>query len=141
MGQSLRSEQRAFGVAQLLVQPSAVRPTSLAAERDARFVFEACGQGDSQARAALDTVFTMLGVGIANIVAVIDPDLIVLGGGVVKGAPNLLLQTTQNVTHTILRGLEPPIKLSSLEDKAQTYGAICAALSGAQRAALRKIVY
>jgi len=122
----------------LLVE-SGAKPGSLAAERDAYFVFDAFRRGNPQARAVLDTVFTMLGVGIANVVSVIDPDLIVLGGGIVKGAPEFLLKTTRKVTHTVLCGLEPPIKISALQDKAQTYGAIYSALVGAQKAAIQRL--
>jgi len=123
----------------LLGPPAAGQPGSLAAERDAYFVFESLRQGNPQARSALIKVFTMLGVGIANIVAVLDPDLIVLGGGVVKGAPELLLATLDCVVHRIQKQITPPIKISALEDKAQTYGAIFSALTGAQKAALRRL--
>jgi glucokinase len=112
---------------------------NLAAERDAYFVFEAFRQGNPGAKAALTKVFTMLGVGIADLVAVLDPDLIVLGGGVVKGAPEFMLATLDRVVVRIQKNIAPPIKLSSLDDKAQTFGAIFSALSGAQKAALQKL--
>ena len=116
------------------------QPGNLAAERDAYFVFEAFHQGNPQARAALVQVFTMLGVGIADIVAILDPDLIALGGGVVKGAPKLLLTTLNQVVRRIQKEITPPIKISALEDKAQTYGAVYCALSSAQKAALRRLI-
>ncbi|HLY63103.1 MAG TPA: ROK family protein [Terriglobia bacterium] len=115
------------------------QPGNLAAERDAYFVFEAFRQGNPQARAALIQVFTMLGVGISDIVAILDPDLIVLGGGVVKGAPKLLLTTLNRVVTRIQKEITPPIKISALEDKAQTYGAIYCALICGQKAALRRL--
>jgi len=123
----------------LLGPPRAGQPSDLAAERDAYFVFEALRQGNPQARVALTKVFTLLGVGIANVVSVLDPDLIVLGGGVVKGAPELLLATLDRVVRRILKNLAPPIKISALEDKAQTYGAVFSALTGAQKAVLRRL--
>ncbi|HEV2351626.1 MAG TPA: ROK family protein [Terriglobia bacterium] len=119
---------------------AAAQPGNLAAERDAYFVFEAFRQGNPEARAALIQVFTMLGVGIADLVAILDPDLIVLGGGVVKGAPELLLATLNRVVQRIQKEITPPIKISALEDKAQTYGAVFCALSGAQKAAVRRVV-
>lgn len=115
------------------------QPGNLAAERDAYFVFESFRQGNPAARAALTQVFTMLGVGIADIVAILDPDLIVLGGGVVKGAPELLLETVNRVVQRIQKEIAPPIKISALEDKAQTYGAIFCALSAAQKSAVRRL--
>ena len=118
---------------------AAAQPGNLADDRDAYFVFEAFRQGNPEARATLVRVFTMLGVGIADIVAILDPDMIVLGGGVVKGAPELLLTTLNQVVKRIQKEIAPPIKISALEDKAQTYGAVFCALSIAQKAAVRRL--
>jgi glucokinase len=111
---------------------------SLAEERDARFVFDAFRQGNREARKALETIFTILAVGIANVVAVLDPDLFVLGGGIAKGAPEFMLETVQTVARRIQPDL-PPVRLSSLEDKAQTFGAIFSALTAAHEAAAAKL--
>jgi glucokinase len=113
-------------------------PAGLREERDAYFVFEAFRQGNAEARAVLEKIFTMFGVGVANVVAIVDPDLIVLGGGIVKGAPDLMLAILDKVVHR-LQPDPPPIQLSSLEDKAQTYGAIHAALTVAQEVILRRL--
>jgi glucokinase len=103
------------------------QPDDLARERDAYFVFEAFRSGNQKARQILERTFMMLGVGIADLVAVLDPELIVLGGGITKGAPELMLATVERVARRIQPDL-PAIKLSALEDKAQTYGAIFSAL-------------
>lgn len=110
----------------------------LAETRDARYVFDAFHRGDPQARAALEKVFTILGVGLADLVAVVDPDLIVLGGGIAKGAPEFMLATVEKVVHTIQPD-PPPIRLSALEDKAQTYGAIYSALEAAREPVARRL--
>jgi glucokinase len=110
----------------------------LAEERDALFVFESWRKGDARAQAVLDKIFTMLGVGVANVVAILDPDLIVLGGGILKGAPELLLSTVHKVVARIQPD-PPPIRVSSLEDKAQTYGAIYSALTLAQQDIARRL--
>ncbi len=102
--------------------------------RDAYFVFEAFHRGAPAARKVLQQIFTILGVGIANIVAVLDPDLIVLGGGISRGAPDFLLTTTGRVAKKIQPDC-PPICLSALGDKAQTYGAIFSAMMAAVGAA------
>jgi predicted NBD/HSP70 family sugar kinase len=81
----------------------------------------------------------MLGVGISNIVAILDPDLIVLGGGIAKGAPESMLSTVGKVVQHIYKENAPPIKLSALEDKAQTFGAIRSALAIAQQAIARRL--
>ncbi len=118
---------------------SAEEAGGLAQERDAYFVFEASRQGNPQARAVLEKSFTMLGVGITNVVAVLDPDLIVLGGGIAKGAPEFMLETLSKVVRSIQKDITPPIKLSALEDKAQTYGAIHSALTVARQAIVRRL--
>ena len=122
----------------LLAGPEKSEPFGLAEERDAYFVFQSLRQGNPEAGAVLEKIFTMLGVGVANVVAVLDPDLIVLGGGVVKGAPELLLGTVEKVVHHIHPD-SPPLQLSSLEDKAQTYGAIFSALTVARDAIARRL--
>jgi glucokinase len=122
-----------------LPPPASSAASNLAAERDAYFVFEAFRQGDPNARSVLERIFTMLGVGIANIVAILDPDLIVLGGGIAKGAPEFMLSTVGKVVQHLYKENAPPIKLSALEDKAQTFGAIRSALTLAQQAIARRL--
>jgi glucokinase len=100
-------------------------------ERDACFVFQAHRAGNLQATAVLEKVFTMLGVGMANVVAVLDPDLIVFGGGIAQGDSDLMLATVEKVVGRIQKEITPPFKLSTLGDKAQTYGAVRSALGAA----------
>jgi glucokinase len=111
----------------------------LAEERDALFVFQAHRQGDPQATAALEKIFTMLGVGMADVVALLDPDLIVFGGGIARGDPDLMLSIVEKVVRRIQQEITPPFKLSSLGDKAQTYGAIYSALTVAQQDIARRL--
>ncbi|HEV2493102.1 MAG TPA: ROK family protein [Terriglobia bacterium] len=113
-------------------------PLASSDERDARFVFEAAGQGNMTAQAVLDKAFTMMGVAVADLVAILDPDLIVFGGGVTNGDPELLLDTVTRVVRRI-HPQAPQIKLSALKDKAQTYGAIFSALSLAHEAVARRL--
>jgi len=119
--------------------PASSAASDLAAERDAYFVFEAFRQGDPNARCVMEKIFTMLGVGIVNIISILDPDLIVLGGGIAKGAPEFMLSTVDRIVQHIYKENAPPIKLSSLEDKAQTFGAIRSALTLAQQAIARRL--
>ncbi len=69
--------------------------------------------------------------GIANVVAVIDPGLLVLRGAISKGAPEMLLAAVNGVVARIQPD-PPPIRASSVEDKAQTYGAVSLALTAGQ---------
>ena len=65
----------------------------------------------------------VLGVGVANVVSVLDPELIVFNGGIVRGAPELLIGTVENVVRRI-HPKPPRIRLSTLGDKAQIWGAL-----------------
>lgn len=53
-------------------------------------VFRSAAAGDEQARAAIDTVAEHLGVAIANIVTVLVPERVVIGGGVAGAGADLL---------------------------------------------------
>lgn len=111
---------------------------SLVEERDARFVFAALREGDPRARTLVENSFTMLGVGIANLVCLLDPELIVFNGGVVRGAPDLLLEIVGRVVRRIHpRG--PRIELSPLGDKAQIWGAIHTLLDPERHCAIRTL--
>ncbi len=109
---------------------------TLAGERDARFVFQALHEGNPQARSLVENSFTMLGVGVANVVSVLDPELIVFNGGIGRGAPELLLATVEKVVRRI-HPKPPRIQLSTLGDKAQIWGALHTLLEPEQQPAIR----
>ncbi|HEV2425162.1 MAG TPA: ROK family protein [Terriglobia bacterium] len=119
--------RRALGV-------RARRGVNLVSAYDAQFVFEAFRGRDPRAKAVLERAFTMLGVGIADLVCVLDPDLVVLGGGLTRGAPEFMLKTVQRVLRRIHPDIAPPVRLSALGDRAQLYGAISAALNAVSTA-------
>lgn len=109
---------------------------TLVEERDARYVFEALGTGDPQARTLVENSFAMLGVGVANVISVLDPELVVFNGGLVRGAPELLLETVGRVVARI-HPKPPAIRLSTLGDKAQIWGAIYTLLYPEKQRAIR----
>ena len=104
---------------------------NLVQTRSAEFVFEAFRKKEPRARAVLERAFTIMGVGMADLVCVLDPDLIVLGGGLVKGAPQFMLQIVSRVLKTIHPDIAPPVCFTALGDRAQLYGAAFAALTAA----------
>jgi glucokinase len=112
--------------------------STAAGSRDARFVFEAFHRGDVTAQKLIERSFAMLGVAAANLVSILDPELMVFNGGLVRGAPALLLETVKKVVSTI-HPKPPRIELSALADKAQIWGALATVLEpqGAIRAGRR----
>jgi glucokinase len=63
---------------------------------------EAAIQGDSPAVQAVAEMGTWLGIGLANLVALLDPDMVVVGGGAAR-AGNILLQPARD---SMVAGLE-----------------------------------
>ena len=59
--------------------------TALTADADAAAVFAAANAGDSVANAIVDDAMGHLGAGIAGLLAIFDPEVIILGGGVTDG--------------------------------------------------------
>jgi len=96
-------------------------------DRDSRRVFAAMRRGNQLAAKVVDEVFTVLGVAVANMISTLDPQLVVLNGGLTKGDPNLLLGTVHKVVHRIHRDV-PTIRISALGDRAQLYGSLWTAL-------------
>jgi glucokinase len=92
-------------------------------DRDSRRVFAAMRRGNPKAAQVVNEVLTVLGVTVANMISVLDPDLVVLNGGITKGDPHLLLGTVHKVVHRIHRDV-PAIRISALGDKAQLYGSL-----------------
>lgn len=56
--------------------------TELAGKHSAEEVYRTARQGDPDSVAAIETVASWLGVGLANVVTVLGPDRIVVGGGI-----------------------------------------------------------
>ncbi len=66
----------------ILVEQTSQRGSESITARD---VFDAAEQDDALARAVVDEAGFALGVGLANIVNIFNPELIVLGGGLARG--------------------------------------------------------
>jgi glucokinase len=99
-------------------------------------VVEAARRGEAAAADVLQRAASYLGMGIANLVSALDPDMVVLGGGLLQGAGDLLLEP---VRHEVLRWAQPisapkvRVELSSLGEDAGLLGAARLALGDAVR--------
>jgi predicted NBD/HSP70 family sugar kinase len=93
-------------------------------------VFERARGGDAAARRIVDNVARHVGVAIATVSAVIDPELVVLGGGI---GSNPLLLAPVRATAAALFPLTVRIETSMLGEKAALQGAIAVALREARR--------
>ena len=97
--------------------------------------------GDAHARDGLAQIGRYLGIGIANMIAVISPDRVVIGGGIGAGATDLLFEPIraelrQRVRTTALDRVElVPAELGTWAGAigAAVHGAEAAAVTGADR--------
>ena len=99
-----------------------------------RKVAEAALAGDSGAQEAIDRAVKFLGIGIANVVSCIHPQLIVLGGGVAEMGDLLLAPLRRIMPERV--GMFPPddvrIERSQLGPNAGPLGAVALAQRGAE---------
>jgi len=92
-------------------------------------VFDAAEAGDPYAGQLLDDLAGILGLGIANIVSLVNPQVVVLGGGVGSRCERLL----PRIQEVIQRWAQPvsartvQLKVSPLGPRAGLLGAACAA--------------
>jgi predicted NBD/HSP70 family sugar kinase len=92
-------------------------------------VFELAGDGNAAARAVVDHVASRLGTAIATVCAILDPQLVVLGGGI--GASPLLLRPVRGAAAALVP-ITARIETSLLGERAAVQGAIAVALQAAR---------
>jgi glucokinase len=111
---------------EVLATPKAEGSSLLKVENvDAKAVFDAAKTGDKTALAIVDFFGRTLGQAVATITAVVDPDVIVVGGGVSKAGQILLDAVVKYYTPNAFNACkETPFKLAVLGKNAGMYGAV-----------------
>ena len=94
-------------------------------------LFEAAGKGDRGAREAVDETARLIGIAVANVGAVVDPSLIVLGGALFAQAEPLV----HEVRKVVSRISRPPLEIvvSALGKEAPLWGSLLVASREARR--------
>ena len=96
----------------------------------AKDVFDAAAAGDPDALQILDQVYGYLGHLTAILCSVLDPEVVVLGGGVSKAGQSLLDGLQPHFQKYVFHGAKTvPFKLAELGNDAGAYGAFKLALS------------
>lgn len=102
------------------VEPSALRGTDFTCKD----VFDAAAQGDAAATAVLEQVYAYMGEFIADTCCVIDPEMVVLGGGVSRAGQPLLRGIEQNFQKYCFHACQDTkFALATLGNDAGVYGA------------------
>ena len=102
-------------------EPSALRQASSFSCKD---VFDAASAGDCLAQEVLEQVYAYMGEFLANICTVIDPEAVVLGGGVSKAGKPLLDGVQRHFEKCVFFAVRPVrFALAQLGNDAGAYGA------------------
>ena len=117
------------GAAGILAAFSAARAAGDPEVASAQEVFELAGRGDAGARAVVEHVAARLGAAIATVCAILDPELVVLGGGI--GSSPLLLSPVRGAAAALVP-MTARVETSRLGERAALQGAIAVALHAAR---------
>ncbi|PYG89888.1 putative NBD/HSP70 family sugar kinase [Ruminiclostridium sufflavum DSM 19573] len=90
-------------------------------------VFEKASHNDIECIEAVNEMTEYLGMGIANIVSVLSPQAVIIGGGVSKAGLGLLLSIRKEVSR--LTPVKTEIVLSELEENAGVMGCVGSVLA------------
>ena len=103
----------------------AARMRGLARHASARSVFAAAADGDASAQEVVGEEATLVAKALASVVAVVDPELIVLGGGIGR-APGFAAEVAARLEP--LAAVVPEIRVSALGDDAVVDGCLAAGM-------------
>lgn len=81
------------------------------ADITAAMVGKAAAQGDALAQALVEEIGTALGVGLASIANALNPELLILGGGIVEGLPGLVEIAEQELRRRALAAASQPLRV------------------------------
>lgn len=98
-------------------------------------LFAASGRGERSARAAIEETATLLGMATANLAAVLDPAVIVLGGALITLGPSFVEEVRKVATRLARAPLE--IRMAALGKEAPMWGALLVAAEEARSRLLR----
>jgi predicted NBD/HSP70 family sugar kinase len=99
-------------------------------------VFDLAASGSATAQGVVDSVASRLGTAIATVCAILDPELVVLGGGI--GASPLLLRPVRGAAAALVP-MTARIETSLLGERAALQGAIAVALHAARTSLLSPV--
>ena len=109
---------------------AAARREGMRAPLTAKSVFDAARKGDDRALRVVDSVAGWIARAIASVVPVVDPDLVILGGGIGHNGDLLLEPVTAELR--ALSPFLPRLAVSALGEDAAVVGAVAMALRAAQ---------
>lgn len=94
-------------------------------------VFAAARRGEPAAAAVVEQIADRVALAIAAVVPVLDPEIVILGGGIAGNGGDLLLEPIERELHR-LSPFRPTVAVSELGDEVVLHGAVATALQAAQ---------
>jgi glucokinase len=102
-----------------------------------RLMAQAATAGDSSVRDSVGRAARFLGIGVSNVITVLNPELVVIGGDVAGGLGAMLIDVVRREVRERVR-LVPVervrIENSALEDKAGLWGGVALAIARVKQA-------
>lgn len=97
---------------------------------DPREIFEAAERGDASARAVVDRVVFYLGAGLTSIVNLLNPDVVVIGGGISDAGDAFVARVADEVRRRALKPMNDDVRVvrAQLGNDAGLIGAALLAL-------------
>ncbi len=114
----------------------AAKDLGMSSPLTARRVFAAARRGDEKAREVVALVADRIALAVAAVVPVVDPELVILGGGAGRNG-DLLLSLVEEELRAI-SPFHPRIEVSALGEDAELHGAVALALAAAQDQLFRR---
>jgi len=106
------------------------RRLGMTAPLTAKKVFAEARRGDRKAKRVVAAEAARIALAIAAVASVVDPELVILGGGI-GGNGDLLLEPVQREMYA-LSPFRPRIETSALREEATLYGSVSMSLQAAQ---------
>ena len=96
----------------------------------AKLVSQAADQGDRLARQIWEDTGRFLGIGLASVATLLNPERIIVGGGVAQAGDKLFRPLRQTLAERVLTvpGIDYPVLPATLGPQTGVLGAIAAAL-------------
>ena len=90
---------------------------------DGLYIFENAKKGDKLCKEAIDKLIDNLSEGILNIIYILNPNTLIIGGGITAQKEYLENRIKQSIKNKLIdRSFEPDICLAKLENGAGIYG-------------------
>lgn len=108
-----------LGAASVLVKKVAELKRETPASINGKFVFDQAKAGDLDCQKAIDEMVDILGMGIANICYVINPEIVVLGGGIMAQKDFLYHKIRKAMDRYLIPSISEKTKLAFAQNQNQ----------------------